>query len=101
MIENVLLTLLGAVLYFSGLIVWPVSVLLWRKKNRSTRAVRWVFFCQLLCDLVLAGFSMFSRGLMEHQYGWLFLMLIVNVVFTPAALMAAFYDYQRQIEQSG
>ena len=100
MMENVLITLVGAVLYFSGLLVWPVCVLLWRKKKRRTRALRWVFLCQLVCDLVLAGFFVFSRGLMEHQYGWLFVMLLVNAVFTPAALIAAFYDYGPQTERA-
>jgi ABC-type phosphate transport system permease subunit len=90
--ENILMYMLGAVLYFSGLLVWPVYALLWRKRRRRTRALRWVFFSQLSCELVLAGFFFFSRGLMEHQYGWLFLMLVLNVVFTPVALLAAIYD---------
>jgi hypothetical protein len=96
MMKDVLMMVVGGVLYFSGLLVWPVCVFLWRKKKRRTRVLRWVFLCQLLCDLVLAAFCAFSRGLMEHQYGWIFLMLVVNVVFTPAALLAAVYDCGRE-----
>lgn len=92
--------ILGAVLYSSGLLVWPVCAFLWHQNKRKTTGLRWVFLCQLVCDVVLAGFFIFSRNLLEHQYGWLFLMLVVNVVFTPAAIIAAIYDSGRQIEKT-
>jgi hypothetical protein len=45
--------------------------------------------------VILVSFGLFSRGILEHQYYWLILMIVVNVVFTPAAIAAAIYDYAR------
>jgi hypothetical protein len=84
----------AALFYGSGLLVWPVCALLWRKKRR-TRALRWVFFSELVCLLVLYGFAAFSRGILEHGYYWLLLMILANIVFTPLAIGAAVYDYIR------
>jgi hypothetical protein len=85
---------LAILLYGSGLLVWPVCALLWRKKRR-TRALRWVFLSELLCLLVLFGFAAFSRGILEHGYSWLILMIVANIAFTPLAMGGACYDYFR------
>ncbi|HEY5913914.1 MAG TPA: hypothetical protein VJA21_25270 [Verrucomicrobiae bacterium] len=98
MMEAFFASVLGIVVYFCGLFVWPACAFFWRNNRRRTMALRLVFFCQLLLDLVLAGFLIFSRGLMEHQYGWLFLMLVVNIIFTPAALIGAVYDSAHPIK---
>lgn len=92
---DVLLAILGFAFYVSELLVWPACALLWRGTGKRTRALRRVFFTQLFLLLVLVGFAVFSRGLLEHPYGWLFLMLVLNVVFTPLALGAAVYDSSR------
>jgi hypothetical protein len=84
--------LIGALLYGSGLLFWPICALVWRRKRR-TRALRVVFFFELTCLLVLAGFAAFSRGILAHGYSWLMLMILVNIVFTPLAIGAAIYDY--------
>jgi len=92
-LANIGAVLLGVPLYLSGLLVWPVCVFVWRRKKRRTRAVRWVFLGQLVCLLILVGFFVFSDGLLEHQYHWLILMIVLNILFTPFAVGAAFYDY--------
>lgn len=91
---DIALAPLAILLYGSGLLIWPVCALLWRKKRR-TRALRWVFFSELFCLLVLYGFATFSNGILEHGYYWLVLMIVANVGFTPIALGAAIYDYFR------
>ncbi len=100
MIQDAFIGILGILLYLSGLLVWPVCCLLWRKHKGRTRALRWVFFCQLLGDLVLLGFFAFSHGILDHQYSWLMLMIMLNVVCTPLALVAAFYDYGRTVQSA-
>src|SRR5204863_9146792 len=91
--RDVFIGIFGILLYASGLFVWPVCLLLWRKKGRRTRASRWVFVAEVFCQLVLVGFFVFSHGILEHQYYWLILMIMVNLGFTPLALGAAIYDY--------
>jgi hypothetical protein len=85
---------LAILLYGSGLLIWPVCALLWRKKRR-TLALRWVSLSELIGLLVLYGFASFSRGILEHGYYWLVLMILANIVFTPLAMGAAIYDYFR------
>ena len=41
--RDVFIGIFGILLYASGLLVWPVCLLLWRKKRRRTTASRWVF----------------------------------------------------------
>ena len=96
MIENLLIGILGVLLYASGLLAWPVCGLLWRRKKRHTRALRWVFFCELACQLVIIGFFIFSRGILEHQYDLLICSILVNIAFTPLMILAALYDYSKQ-----
>jgi hypothetical protein len=90
---NIGAVLLGVPFYLSGLLVWPVCSFVWRRKKRRARALRWVFVGQLLCLLVLVGFFVFSDGLLEHQYYWLIYIIILNIVFTPLAFVAALFDY--------
>ena len=52
-----------------------------------------MFFGELTCFLILAGFAAFSRGILAHGYSWLILMILVNIVFTPLAIAAAIYDF--------
>jgi hypothetical protein len=90
---NIGAILLGVPLYVSGLLVWPVCSLLWRRRKRRARVLRWVSFGQFVFLLVLVGFFVFSYGLLEHQYYWLVLMIMLNILFTPFAVVAALYDY--------
>src|SRR5690349_20278222 len=92
--RDIALAPLAILLCGSGLLVWPTCALLWRKKRR-TRALRWFFFSELLCQLVLAGFAVIPYRILEHGYYWLILMIMTNIVFTPLAIGAAFYDYFR------
>ena len=82
------------ILYGSGLLIWPACALAWRK-TRRTRALRWAFFVKLVCLLTLYAFGCFSRGILEHGYYWLVLMIMANIVFTPFAIGAAIYDFFR------
>jgi len=66
MIENALVGLLGVLLYASGLLVWPICALLWRGTGRRARALRWTFFAELACQLIVVGFFIFSHGILEH-----------------------------------
>ncbi len=91
--RDVFIGIFGILVYASGLLVWPVCLLLWRKKRRRTTASRWVFLAEVFCQLVLVAFFVFSDGILEHQYYWLFLMMMVNLGFTPLAIGAALYDY--------
>lgn len=91
--EEVLIIIVGSLFYVSGFLVWPMCHFLWRKQKRPTKTLRLVFFAELICQSILVGFLLFSRGLMEHQYGWLFLIILVNVIFTPVALIASARDY--------
>jgi hypothetical protein len=54
-----------------------------------------MFIAEIGCQLVLVGFSVFSHGILEHGYYWAVLMIMVNVAFTPLALLAAVYDHGR------
>jgi len=91
--QHVLIGVLGVLLYASGLLVWPVCLIVWRKRRRRTPVLRWTFIAEVLCQFVLVGFSVFSHGLLEHQYYWFMIMIMVNLGFTPLALGAAFLDY--------
>jgi hypothetical protein len=93
--KDVLIYVLGVLLYASGLLIWPTCALLWRGTGRRTRALMCVFFGQLLLLLALVAFFIFSNGLLEHQYYWLLLMIMLNLGFTPLAIGAACYDYFR------
>src|SRR5215469_10605215 len=81
--------------YVSGLLVWPMLALLWRGQGLRKTAVKCVFWTELGCLMVLAGFEMFSQGLLEHGYYWCVLMILANLIFTPLALIAATFDYGR------
>ncbi|HEY5910860.1 MAG TPA: hypothetical protein VJA21_09690 [Verrucomicrobiae bacterium] len=87
--------LLGVPVYLGGLLVWPACAYFWRGKMRRGRVLRWAFAGQLLLLLVLIGFFVFSRGILEHQYYWLMCMIILNVLFLPFHVGAAIYDYFR------
>jgi len=52
-----------------------------------------MFFANLICQLILIGFLVFSHGLIQHQYGWCILMLLANGFFTLLSLVAAARDY--------
>ena len=91
--RDIALAPLAILLYGSGLMVWPLCALFWRKTDRRSRALKWVFFAQLLLLLALIGFFVFSNGLLEHQYYWLILMIMLNLAFTPLAIGAAIYDF--------
>ena len=86
---------LGVPAYLSGLLLWPAYAILWRKRNWRARVLRWVSFSHLALLVVLIGFSLFSRGLLEHQYYWFAMMILLNLLFTPFAFAAANFDARR------
>ena len=90
---NFLISVVGALVYVSGLLVWPLCALIWREKKRHTRALRWVFSIQLICLLVLSGLACSGAVRLGHGYYWFIIWIPVNVLFTLAALGAAAYDY--------
>jgi hypothetical protein len=96
MIENLLIGILGVLGYGSGFLVWPVCAFLWRKKRRQARLLRWFFFGELAAQLTVAGFFVFSRGILEHQYYWCVVSMLANIVFTPFMILAALYDLGKQ-----
>lgn len=96
MIENLVIGLLGLLLYGSGFLVWPVFAVLWRRSRRRARVLRWTFFAELLGQLALAGLLIFSRNILEHQYYWAMCMIILNVIFTPLMFLSAGYDHWTQ-----
>ena len=96
MIKNVLIGLLGILFYGSALFVWPICALLWRKTGHHARILRWAFFFALVCQLIVIGFFVFSHGILEHQYYWCLVSIMVNVVLTPVMVVAAVYDYAKQ-----
>src|SRR5258708_414890 len=99
-LTNIAAGVLRGSLFFSGVFVLALwSFFFWRKKRRA-RALRWVFFGQLVLLLVLIGFYLFSHGLLEHPYFWLILMIMLNVLFTPIAIWAAFYDYDHSNDRA-
>jgi len=91
--RDVFISIVGVMLYASGLLVWPACVLLWRRTRRPARAARFVFMLTGVCQLTLLGFFVFSENLLEHQYYWLMMMVIANLFFTPLALVAVLLDY--------
>ena len=93
--QELVINIMGVLLYASGLFVWPISLLLSRNTGRRLTVSRWVFLAELACQLVLVGFAVFWRGLLAFGYSWLILMILVNLGFTPLALGAALYDYHR------
>ena len=93
--KYVIFGIIGVLSYTSGLLVWPACLLAWRKHR--TRASRWVFIVEAVCQLVLIGFFVFSQRILEHQYYWLVLMILVNLGSAPFAIGAALYDYGSQI----
>ena len=96
MINNVFLGLLGLLLYGSALFVWPICGFLWRKTGRHANVLRWAFSLCLACQLTVIGFFAFSHSILEHQYYWCMVSIMVNVAFTPIMIAAAFYDYAKQ-----
>ncbi len=94
--QEAIINTLGILLYTSGLLVWPICLFAWRKTGHRTRALRRVFIAEVVTLLVLIGFCAFSRGMLEHQYYWLILMIIANLVFTLLALGAASWDYHAE-----
>ena len=92
--SHIVIAPFAILLYGSGLLIWPICALRWRKKRR-TPSLRWVFFSELACLLVLYGFATFSREILEHGYYWLVLMILANIAFTLIAIGAAVYDYFR------
>ena len=96
MINTVLIWLLGALMYGSGFLVWPACALLWRRTSRRTKARQWSFLAELAGQVVLGAFFVFSHGILEHQYNWLMLMIILNVLFTPVMLVCVIYDLGSQ-----
>jgi hypothetical protein len=86
--------------YLSGLLVWPIFALLWRKKKRRTIALRWVFFVELLCLVVVYGLAKTRIVKLEHGYYWFILWIPLNLLFTLAGLMAALYDWARSETES-
>ena len=93
--KDVLINAAGALLYTSGLLIWPLCAFLWRKKKRPTTALRWVFFAELACTMALCGVAFFGSVTLEHGYYWFILLILLNLFFTLAALGAAVYDFIR------
>jgi hypothetical protein len=91
--EKVIAALVGIPLYVSAFLVWPFCRYRWRKQKRPTDRLRSLFFANLICQLILIGFLVFSHGLLQHQYGWCILMLLANGFFTVLSLVAASRDY--------
>jgi len=100
MAGNLLVSLFGILIYTSGLLIWPICALLWRKKRR-TRALRWVFLAEAGCLIALLGFAAAFPRMLEHGYYWFILMILVNILFTPVALGAAIYDYSTAHRSNG
>jgi hypothetical protein len=96
MLDKLVIGLLCVLLYGSGFLVWPVFALIWRRSGRRAKALCWTFFAELLGQAALAGFFIFSRDILEHQYYWLMCMIIMNVLFTPVMILSAVYDHAAQ-----
>ena len=90
--QSLIAVAVGVFAHGSGLLIWPSCALVWRRKRR-TPALGWVFIVELGCQLVLGGFAAFFPGLLEHEYYWLALMIVANLVFTLLAIGAACRDY--------
>ncbi len=95
MIENVLIGLLAILFCGSALMVWPICAVLWRNTGHHAKVLRWAFFMALACQLIVIGFFVFSHGLLEHQYYWCMVSILVNIVFTPIMIVAALYDHAK------
>ena len=78
--------------YGFDLVLWPTCWLIWRRKWRLPM-LRTTFFLELLCQIVLYCFAVFSRGLLEHQYYWYLYMMLANLAFMPLFIGAAVCDY--------
>lgn len=90
---NLIISVIAALFYLSGFLIWPFFALLWRKKKRRTTALRWVFGIELLCLLVLFALAYSGIVKLEHGYYWFIIWIPLNLLFTLAALAAATQDY--------
>jgi len=80
-------------LYFSGLLIWPLCAFLWRKKKRRMTALRWAFWGELVCLLVLTGVALFSKVEPYPSFLWFWFWVAVNLAFTLAAAGSAVYGF--------
>src|SRR5436305_11594804 len=90
--KDIALLPLAILLYGSGLLVCPACALAWRRPRRM-RALPLVFFLELLCLLIHYGFMCFSRGMLEHGYYWLVLLILANILLTLLAIGAGVFDF--------
>ena len=91
--SDALISIFWSLLYLSGLLVWPIFALLWCKKKRRTPALRWVFFSELLCMLVVYGLAASGIVKLGHGYYWFIVWIPLNLLFTFAGIVAAIYDW--------
>jgi hypothetical protein len=93
--ENLLIIYSVFLLSGSGFFLWPVCALLLRGKRRSS-APSWAFLAQLAGNLVLAGLALHANFKPDYR-DWGSAFIILNFIFAPLAIGAAFYDFAYRV----
>jgi hypothetical protein len=94
---GVLLAPLAALLYGSGLTLWPIRRWVRRHKVRG-KALGCVFLTQLASYAIVGCCSMFIQ--LGHFYYWFIFLIELNILFTVAAVVALIRDarYEHKLE---
>ena len=88
--QNVFLALICIIGYGSGLLLLPLRRLLNFKKKVRGKYLARVFIAQLAAYAVVACLSVFVQ--IGHFYDWFMLLIMLNVVFTLAGIVAWIFD---------
>jgi hypothetical protein len=97
---SILLAPVAALLYGSGLLLWPLRRWRHRRQKVRGRALAFVSIAQLAAYLAVACCSIFIR--LDHFYYWFVFLIQLNIVFTIAGLVAWSRDtrYERSLEST-
>jgi hypothetical protein len=87
--NEILAALLALIAYRSGFLFWPLRRL-FRGPKKPGKSLRGLFLAQLLAYAVVGCCMIFVK--IQHFYGWFFLLIMLNLIFTIAAMVALCWD---------
>ena len=87
-----LIGLFGIAIYSSGFLLWPIRRWLTRRRRVRGKALLSVFLGQFLSYLVVGCLGFFSTIRLEHGYYWFIILILLNVIFTGAGIIAWVLD---------
>jgi|SRR5882724_3764086 len=100
--------LVGGVLtvafYGTGLLLWPLKRFFSRHHHVQGKGLLFVFLGQILSYLIVGGLCSFSRIHLEHGYYWFIILILLNILFTIAGVVAwicdALWEAQTEVKST-